>query len=73
MGISDIYLHICELTLYEKAMLLSTAGCQLVRRDIPNYFIPRAAERIFIWGGKDKKGHCNVKKGTNAVHADKYH
>ena len=36
-------------------------------------FMPRAAERIFIWGGKDKKGHCNVKKGTNAVHADKYH
>ena len=43
VGISDIananhYLHICELTLYEKAMLLST-GCQLIRRDIPNYFI----------------------------------
>ena len=24
-------------------------------------------------GGKDKKGHCNVKKGTNGVHADNYH
>ena len=26
----------------------------------------KAAERIFIWGGggKDKKGHYNVKKGT---------
>ena len=36
----------------------------------------RAAERIFIWGGgggKDKKGHCNIKKGTNGVHADNYH
>ena len=28
----------------------------------------RAAERIFIY----KKGHCNVKKGTNGVHADNY-
>ena len=34
----------------------------------------RAAERIFIWGGgggdggKDKKGHYNVKKGTNDAH-----
>ena len=34
---------------------------------------PRAAERIFIWGSKDKKGHCNVKKGTNGVHADNYY
>ena len=36
----------------------------------------RAAERIFIGGGgggKDKKGHCNVKKATNGVHADNYH
>ena len=33
----------------------------------------RAAERIFIWGDKDQKGHCNVKKGTNGVHADNYH
>ena len=24
-------------------------------------------------GGKDKKGHCNVKKGTNGVHADNNH
>ena len=24
-------------------------------------------------GGKDKKGHCNVKKGTNGVHADNDH
>ena len=24
-------------------------------------------------GGKDQKGHCNVKKGTNGVHADNYH
>ena len=34
-----------------------------------------AAERIFIGGGgggKDQKGHCNVKKGTNGVHADNY-
>ena len=34
----------------------------------------RAAERIFIGGGggggKDKKGHYNVKKGTNDAHAD---
>ena len=33
----------------------------------------RSAERIFIWGGKGKKGHCNVKKGTNGVHADNNH
>ena len=32
--------------------------------------LPWAAERIFIWGGKDKKGHYNVKKGTNGAHAD---
>ena len=24
-------------------------------------------------GQRKKKGHCNVKKGTNGVHADKYH
>ena len=30
----------------------------------------------FHWeggGGKKKKGRCNVKKGTNGVHADSYH
>ena len=27
----------------------------------------------FGGGGKDKKGHCNVKKGTSGVHADNYH
>ena len=26
-----------------------------------------------LGGGKDKKGHCNVKKGTNGVHADDCH
>ena len=31
----------------------------------------RAAERIFSWGGgKDKKRHYNVKKGTNDAHTD---
>ena len=33
-------------------------------------WLTRAAERIFIWGGKGKKGHNNVKKGTNGAHAD---
>ena len=27
-------------------------------------------ERIFIWEGTDKKGHYNVKNGTNDAHAD---
>ena len=40
---------------------------------LPKYIDTRAAERISIWGGKDKKGHCNVKKGTKHVHADNYH
>ena len=31
----------------------------------------RVAERIFMGGGcKEKKGHCNVQKGTNGIHTD---
>ena len=35
----------------------------------------RGRRNVFSFGGggKDKKGHCNVKKGTNGVHADNYH
>ena len=36
-------------------------------------FVDKGGGTYFHLGGKDKKGHCNVKKGTNGVHADNYH
>ena len=40
-------------------------------REGGRYLAPRAAEHIFIGGGgKEKKGHYNVKKGTYDAHAD---
>ena len=61
---ASVYVFVCVLGVFICVLFLSTS----VHR--------KGGGTYFHWGGggaKTKKGHCNVKKGTNGVHADNYH